>query len=381
MSEKRLLLNGRILGRKGLMDGSLRLHNQRVVEMAPELTPQPGEEVVDCRGAILVPMVLDLHVHGGGCHLLHSDNPEVLHQACKAQFLNGTGWLLATFPLAPIKSWCKGLEAVEEAMAQQRRGASAEAKLLGAYLEGPFLNPDMSGGMKKKYIAQWSFNSFRKVVEAFAGTVKIVTLAPEHPSAEDVLSLAKELGFKVFLGHSMASFEGTQRAIELGAAGFTHLFNAMAQYHHRQPGIVGAALLSSLPCEMIPEPAHLHPASWELALRMKGYGKIIPISDGSLLACCQKERYSWGKIHLIRQGTASLNPEGKLYGTAISLLQGLAILHKRGLVPIEKGIRMATKNPAAFLGKRIPSYLSTGHRGPVAMVEIDQDLPQVRVFS
>jgi N-acetylglucosamine-6-phosphate deacetylase len=378
-SENLLVVNARISTPKGLFEGYARLSQGEVVEIASRLSPMPGEKVMDGKERFLLPLSVDLHLHGGGGCSFLSSSPEEIRQTCGAQFSNGTGWLLATLPLASPEQWWMALEAIEQAMKEQKSPCQ-EARIMGVYLEGPFLNPGMAGGMESRATGLWSLGRFRELLERFANIVRIVTLAPEHTWAKEVIHLATESGIKPFLGHSKASFEETQRAIDLGAAGFTHLFNAMAPYHHREPGVLGAALLSQLPCEMIAEPAHLHPVSWEMALRLKGKEGIIPVSDGSPLACCQKETTSWGKTGLKRKGTASLTEDGRLCGTAISLLQGLAILHREGILPIHLGLKMANRNAGRVLGLNPPVHLEEGMQGPWAMVDPNPPLPAVEVL-
>ena len=374
-SSSTLITQARMLQNNGISPSlSVRLMGEEIQSVSPSIAPIPGERIVECGGRLLVPPVLDLHVHGGGGASFLSSSIQEIRQACRAQFLYGTGWLLATLLLAPFQRWWDALEAIERVIKEQET-TPQEAKILGAYLEGPFLNPEMSGGMDGHSIAHWTPELFRRVLERFRGVVRVITLAPEVPHAEEILAMAKDAGVLVFLGHSSANYSRATEAIARGAAGITHLFNAMRPYHHREPGVLGAALLSTLFCEMIAEPAHLHPASWEMALRLKGEGGVAPVSDGSPLAAGGSAR----RVGLSRQGTAALTSDGRLCGTAVSLLQGLAILHREGTLPIHQGLKMANGNAGRLLGIDLPGELEEGYRGPVFMVDPHSPIPVVEV--
>ena len=389
MAESTLFRNARVLTERGVISGQdLRYQQGEVVAISKCLEPATGERVVDCRGGFLLPPVLDLHVHGGGGHSFLPNQREPaamvkgIRSACRAQYRYGTRWLLATLPLASPERWWEALEAVEEARDRQRREGQPllEAEILGAYLEGPFLNPEMAGGMEGNLVSQWRLRHLEELLERFGNLVKVITLAPEHPLARDVLFLANRFDVMVFLGHSQADFGTTERALGWGAVGFTHLFNAMAPYHHREPGILGAALLSEAYCELIAEPGHLHPASWQLALRVKGREWLIAVSDGSPLACCPDDTVEWCGASLTKRGTASCTPDGRLCGTALSLIQGLAILDREEVVPIQEGVSLATRNPSELLGVDAPRHLSVGYRGPLVLLT-EGETPKVEVFG
>ncbi len=390
MADSLLFCNATVLLSDGFSSNlCLRVSGGEVAEIAPGLRPLEGEQVVNCAGGLLVPPVLDMHVHGGGGHSFLVPPEKGIEEAvaevraaCRAQYLQGTRWLLATLPLSSPQTWRFSLEAVDKAMLMQRKeSTSHEARILGAYLEGPFLNPQMAGGMEGDFVSLWNPRLFQETMERFAGVVRVVTVAPESPFAEQAIQIARQAGALIFMGHSRASFEEARRAIGQGVSGATHIFNAMAPYHHREPGVLGAALLSSLHCELIAELAHLHPASWMLALKVKGEERLVAVSDGSPLACSGKEALEWGGVRLLRKETASVTPEGRLCGTAVSLLQGLAFLHRYGVIPFERGIRLATVNPGGLLGIKPPWCLYRGYRGALVLLDLKNDLSRTEVFG
>lgn len=167
--------------------------------------------------------LFDQHVHGGGGYSFASDNVETILKAYGAQEEHGTGYLLATYVTLPYERLRRCLKALREAM-------KIEKGIIGAYLEGPFINPGKSGGMKTEYITGWNFVDFRRLLEEFADIIKLVVVAPERDADLTILKLVKSYGIKVSIGHTTASYEQTLNYIEQGADMVTHIFNAMAGF-------------------------------------------------------------------------------------------------------------------------------------------------------
>ena len=197
-----------------------------------------------------------------------------------------------------------------------------EKCILGAYIEGPFINPEKSGGMRKDFITCWSLKEFKKLIEEFADVIKVITLAPEVPEAERALEVALKNGIKVSIGHTRASYEKCLQFVERGCFSFTHIYNAMEPFHHRNPGPVAAALLSDAFCEIIPEKHHIHPAALKLAYKMKK-DKLIFISDATALSAGGPESMHFSGQMVCAKDGACFNEERRLFGSAITLMEGI----------------------------------------------------------
>jgi N-acetylglucosamine-6-phosphate deacetylase len=226
----------------------------------------------------------------------------------------------------------ESLSAIRRAMAAQRDGAA----ILGAHLEGPFLNPERAGSLDGKSFADPSAETFNRLVADFEDIIKIVTVAPELPGALRLIELGREKGFLVQMGHSDASFEQAEEGKRAGATGITHLFNAMRGFHHREPGLAGFGLMDEdLYVEIIADMAHLHPQSLKMIFDMKSPDKIILISDSVM-------GLGWGSGPM-------RGPGGMLLGCGISLADALRNLVALG-VPQERAIQFASANPMKYLG-------------------------------
>ena len=265
--------------------------------------------------------VFDPHVHGGGGHPFATSKVEKILAAYRAQKGAGTTHLLATLICLPPSRTRRILKAVREAM-------KVESGILGAYIEGPFINPQKAGGMDPSAIGAWSLEEFKGVIEDFSDVIRLVVVAPEMDPEGKVAEILKANGVKIAVGHTTASYEECiDYCKKHRVLVFTHLFNAMGGFHHRSPGPAAAALLSDAYCEIIPEPHHLHPATIELAFRIKGE-RIIPVSDGTPLSASRLEEASFGDQKVVRKDGACFTEDGRLFGSAITLSKGMEYLEE-----------------------------------------------------
>jgi N-acetylglucosamine-6-phosphate deacetylase len=188
------------------------------------------------------------------------------------------------------------MAAVKEAIGIQRSGLSNHrterdnskftiqdskfARIAGVHLEGPFLNPLKAGALDPTSFHKPSEKTWKSLIEGFEDIVKMVTIAPETEGALHLIRTMSDMGIKVNLGHSDATYTEAEKAFHAGAKGITHLFNAMRSIHHREPGLAGFGLMNpDIYVEVIADPFHLHNQTIELIFRVKSHEKIIIVSD------------------------------------------------------------------------------------------------------
>ncbi|MCX7793378.1 MAG: hypothetical protein N2257_03080 [Thermodesulfovibrionales bacterium] len=158
------------------------------------------------------------------------------------------------------------------------------ARVLGAYLEGPFINPEYAGSLKKEFFLLPSPESLMRLIDGYEDIVRIITIAPELPGSLRTIEMCRKLGITVHMGHSGATYKEALDGKSAGATGITHLFNAMRPIHHREPGITGLGLLDKdLYIELICDGIHIAPEILRLVFSVKPSDKIIAISDS--VAC------------------------------------------------------------------------------------------------
>ncbi|NEQ24878.1 MAG: amidohydrolase family protein, partial [Microcoleus sp. SIO2G3] len=226
---------------------------------------------------------------------------------------------------------------------------SSHAKILGVHLEGPFLNPAKRGAHPPEYLLPLTIDQVKRVLGDYASLVKVMTLAPELDPSGEAIEYLRSLDITVSLGHSLATAEQTQQAIDRGATMVTHAFNAMPPLHHREPGLLAAALLSDrVHCGFIADGEHVHPLMLKLLLRSGA--NLFLVSDVLAPLGLPDGRYPWDTREIeVAAGTARLL-DGTLSGTTLPLLVGAQNLVKWKICDAEEAIALATIAPRRAIG-------------------------------
>ena len=307
-----------------------------------------GTKWIDAQEGYLVPGFIDLHVHGVGKCDLYRDTEKAAENLAGVLATQGVTGFLATLPTAPFK---KMVEATAELADKINKADYSGAQILGINLEGPYLNPERCGAQPAQYIRKPDTGELRELLAAAQGQLKIVTLAPEIPGNLELAALLKENGVIPAIGHTLANYEETLAAVDNGLEYVTHLFNAMPPFHHREPGVVGAALKSeAVTVEIIADGIHVHPAMIELVLREKDRRKIVMVSD-----CLAGLEQGEGEIEFagkktISNGHIARTESGSLQGSVTPLNLALANIIKHSRLDLTEAIKLATINPATVLG-------------------------------
>ena len=299
-----------------------------------------GATVVDFGGDFVVPGLIDLHVHGCGGADTMDGSTTALSQMAEALLRQGTAAFLATTMTA-------GVDRLQEVLSigESWHSAPMQAELLGFHLEGPCISPEYRGAQSVLPESEVS-----GAAAVLTRQVKIVTLAPELAHAKPYMDAARSAGILVSVGHSGASFEQMQQAIETGVRHLTHAFNAMPGIHHRRPGLLTAALLDPrVSIELIVDGVHIHPAVLEMTLRLTGPDRVVLVSDGTRAVGMPDGEYELGgrQVRLSR-GKMTL-PDGTIAGGASSLLEGIRFMTGTVGRPLYESVRMASLNPARLL--------------------------------
>lgn len=294
----------------------------------------------------LVPGFIDLHIHGAdGCDVMDGD-PEGLSKISHALAREGVTGFLATTLSAEQET----LEYVLKMIVDTAPKVTGAA-LLGIHLEGPFIAPEKVGAHDFRMIEKPEPYLIKKWQSIAQGSIKIITLAPELPEALELIHTANKLNILVSMGHTNATLTEALAAIEAGVSQVTHLFNAMRGLHHREPGVIAAALLADkISVELIMDGLHLHPAIAELVLRMKGRERILLVTDAIRAKCMRDGEYQLGnRLVKVKFGKATLS-DGKLAGSTLTMPRAIANMKRHSKCSLIDAILMATENPATVLG-------------------------------
>lgn len=405
--------NGMVFGVDGKFHkASLYSVDGRVVkgEDAPGTVCRMASRILDAAGFYVIPGLVDVHAHGAVGHDFCDGNVEGLRKIAEYEYRSGvtsfcpTSMTLPEARLAEIYAavpvLLREMESVGgggnvqesvgggERVSKERAAEAANlARIVGIHMEGPFLAAKKCGAQNPKDIVPADYDMFCRLNEAGGGLLKIVTVAPEQArNLEFIRRVSGEVN--VSLGHSTAGYEEAEAGFAAGANHVTHLFNAMNPYHHRNPGIIGAATgQKDVFVELISDGMHVHPAAVRDVFRLFGDGRVVLISDSTASCGMPDGEYVLGgqavlkagrKVTLAasggmkRPGVAGLPdpPNGKavpgggklsgmveapdpsdevIAGSASNLYECMCCAVSFG-VPLESAVKAATVNPARSIG-------------------------------
>jgi N-acetylglucosamine-6-phosphate deacetylase len=313
--------------------------------------PRGGREL-HAGGKIIVPGFVDVHIHGAGGHDVMEGTREALEIVTATVAARGTTSLVATTVTASEKETRDSVAGIAHFILNTSQYAARElsAEILGIHFEGPFISPARRGVHPAKWIARPSSEMLAQFLAEARGTAQILTLAPELPGAVELISAARKAGLVVSLGHTDATYEQAQAAIEAGARHAAHVFNAMRPFSHRGTGVIGAVLTSpKVSAELIADGVHVDEAAMRMLVDLKTAERAILVSDGISATGMPDGNYQLGLFEVKVSGGVARNAEGKLAGSTLTLDRALRNIVALG-VPLASALRMLTANPARQIG-------------------------------
>jgi len=357
-------LTGNILTPSGWLRGQLRF-GERIDAIDGEGADPSGNSDL-----YILPGFIDLHVHGGGGSDV-MEAGDAVPTIARMHARHGTTALLATTMTAPSIEIEKALQAVGPACRERIIGG---ARVLGVHLEGPYINSGKLGAQP---------NGVRVAVlqelERYCALapIRVLTLAPEIIGHLEAIRAIAAKGIRVQVGHTAGSYEDSVAALENGASGFTHLFNAMTRLHHREPGAVGAALAHAEYAELIPDLQHVHPGAMRAAFR--AIPRLFAVTDSTAAAGMPDGEYRLGSNTVTKCLGAVQLPDGTIAGSALTMDQALRnLVHSLGM-RLEDASRRLSFYPSEYLNLTDRGRLEPGAWADV--VVLDRDLRVVTVFG
>jgi N-acetylglucosamine-6-phosphate deacetylase len=309
--------------------------------------PPPGTagRRVDASGLTLLPGLVDLHVHGAvGVDVMDAD-PEGLRRMARYFARHGvTAWCPTTWT-GSERDTLLALEAVAGVVGPVEGGAT----VLGAHLEGPFLNPARCGAQDRSLIRVAGRQEAERLLDT--GVVRLLAVAPEVGGNAWLVAEAARRGVTVAAGHTDATYEQALRAVGDGVRHVTHAFNAMRPFGHREPGMLGAALtVDELACELIADNVHVHPAAMRLLLRAKGAGGVVLVTDAVRAAGLPDGAYDLGDRPAIHEDGVVRLRDGTLAGSVLTLDRALRNLLAASGRPLAELWPASSRNAARAIG-------------------------------
>ncbi|MFJ6195987.1 N-acetylglucosamine-6-phosphate deacetylase [Micromonospora sp. NPDC092111] len=345
---------------------------QGCVELAGERITAVAEYPAKRDGHWIVPGFVDMHTHGGGGHTFTTGDADSAREAAAFHLRHGTTTLLASLVSSPFPL----MRAATTAFAPLVR----EGVLAGVHFEGPYLSAARCGAQNPEFLRDPSTDELAELIEAGAGAVRMVTLAPERAGALDAIKLLTSHGVVAAVGHTDATYDQTRAAVSAGASVGTHLFNGMRPLHHREPGPVVALLdAPNVVCELIADGVHLHDGMLSFATSVAGPERTALITDAMAAAGMPDGEYELGgQAVTVADGVARLARDGAIAGSTLTMDAALRHAVDAG-IPIADAVRTVATTPARAigLGDRVGA-LQVGLRAD--LVVLDDELNVVRVM-
>lgn len=340
----------------------VRVEEGLISETGKNLQAKPGEEEQDLNGDFLLPGFVDIHIHGCmGQDAMRGEKD--VRGMSRSLYKLGVAAFCPTTMSAGEKETRDAIRGIRAVMQHPEENG---ARVIGAHLEAPFLNPGKAGAQREEHFRNPDFDWLLRVTEGDLSAVRMITLAPELENSETFIRRARENHIHISAGHSCATAETIHQSARFGLDHVTHLFNAQTPLHHRAPGIPGAALTDDrLYCEMICDGIHLHWDTVRLILRCKGAERTIAVTDSMEASGMPEGEYELGGQKVtVRKGAARL-ADGTIAGSVLTMPAILEnLIHKAGIDP-ETACAVCSSTPAESVGEGRLGRIAAGTPTPL----------------
>lgn len=354
---------------KGLVKTDIAFEDGKIVAIGKLDNVEP---IFDTDGVVL-PGFIDEHIHGAGGADAMDGTEEALQTISEYVAKEGTTGFLATTMTQSPENIGKALKNVKTV---REKGEYKGAEILGVHLEGPFISPKHVGAQPLEYVAKPAPETFDKYNEISGGNIKVVTLAPEVEGGLDLVKHLAKIGVVASIGHTGAKFSDVEAAVAAGATNVTHTYNAQTPLHHREAGVVGAAMLiDELNCEMICDTIHVSVPAIKIFVKNKPHDKFTLITD-AMRAKGMPDGLSelGGQQVFVKNGEARLS-DGTLAGSVLKMNVAVKNLVEKVGVSFTDAVDFASANPAKNLGLYDErGSIEEGKRADFAVMDKDYNI-------
>ena len=316
------------------------IDNDKIVNIGKSLD---SENIIDATGKYVIPGFIDIHNHGSVGVNFCKD--KVFDEALIYSAKHGVTSVAITISTRPLDDIIAQIQVVKSMPEIDCAAASVDA----IHIEGPFIAASRKGAMISPD-SEATVDNFRLMADAAGELLKVMTIAPDRENAPEIIKEGVCRGIRMSIGHTDADYETAMKAIDAGATGATHTFNAMRPLNHRDPGVLGAVLTDGrVVCEVICDMVHLHSATVKLIYSAKGRDRMIFVSDAGYLSGLGDGIYGDdGKVRISKDGVIK-NQDGVIAGSAYIMTYGAKRLLELG-ISLADVSAMGSRNPARELG-------------------------------
>lgn len=340
-----LIINAVIYTERHHFLGWLHSKNEKIHALGWGNPPTHIEKTIDAEGKLLLPGFIDTHVHGAVGHDTMDGSVECLHAMADFFVTKGVTAFTPTTLTSSHEKILKSLECIQQIMTMPKRGAS----IVGAHLEGPYLNVEKCGAQNPDYVRLCDPDEAQAYFDT--GVLRIISLAPEFTENHWLIDKCNHEGVTASIAHTNASYEVALSAIELGMSQSTHTYNAMTGLHHRNPGVVGAILADErVTCELIADNIHVHHGAMKSLWQAKGADCITLISDSMRASGMPDGEYKLDNLTtFVKEGRVSLG-NGTLAGSILTMDVAIKNFMQATGTNIQDILPTFSLNPARAIG-------------------------------
>ena len=331
------VVNGKIVLKNGVLENKVIVFDKKIIDICDKVPTNC--EVIDAKGNYVCPGLIDIHIHGCKGFDAMDEDENAVEIISKGLAETGvTSFLPTTMTMSPERIY-KAFDNIIKAKNKSIKGA----KVLGAHMEGPFINEKYKGAQNPKYIYKPSFD----FIKDYTDIIKVISYSPElDKDFEFTKQVKKETDIVLSICHSDASYSTGKEAKDLGVTNITHLFNGMTPLNHRNPGVVGLGLMSDMYCELIADKIHINKELFQFVIDSKGKDKLVLITDSMRAGCMPDGEYDLGGQTVYVKDNYARIASGSLAGSVLTLNKAVYNFKENTNLNIYEAINLASLNPA-----------------------------------
>lgn len=370
---KKCIVNGKIILHDDVVEKNVFIEDEKIVEISDR--KPVDEEIIDAQGLYVSPGFIDVHTHGrGGSDTMYATF-EDLNTISKATLKTGVTSFLPTTMTMPVEDIKKAIENIAV-----NKEKVEGAQILGTHLEGPFFNKKYKGAQPEECMILPTVENYLSFVGNHQDVIRKISIAPELEHSIELIEYLNDKNTVVSLGHTNATYDEAQAAIDAGAASGTHTYNAMTPLTHRAPGVVGAVMINdSVYAELILDGVHVNYAAAKALLRAKGKEKVVLITDSLEAAGLENGKYLLGNQDVyVKDGEARLI-DGTLAGSIVSMNTAVRNAHEHLGLELYEAVNLASYNPAQSLGEDLLGEIKVGNYADIIFFDENIDIKKLIV--
>lgn len=333
----------------------------RILSVCGENDIAAADSVIDAKGGLLIPGLVDVHTHGRAGHDFNFASKEEMKEMSRSYMMSGVTTLLPTLASAEYEALIRSSDTISEIISDENSDKNfdkndknkepdkAGAHFAGVHLEGRYLNPLKRGAHRPDLLVKPNAGEIAELMSHMSGAVHI-SAAYELEGGAEFAKKALELGATLGLAHTNATYAEALEAEKNGVTSYTHLMNAMPPLHQREGGAVCAALTGDKYCELICDGFHVKPEMVRLIYKLTGVERLVLITDSMEATGCRDGNYSIAGMPVTVKNGKAYTTDGAIAGSTLSLIDGVKNLTEFCGARFEDAVKCASENPAKMVG-------------------------------